>query len=66
MSFHEFPGLKTEEEDVLAVKLPEEGEYKFDVFERKPNGTVENICTYQLIRHEPLVEEAAQEQQKVR
>lgn len=60
--------MKTDDEDVLAVKLPEEGEYKLDVFEKKPNGAVDNICTYQLIRHEPLADEGAKrekEQKKV-
>ena len=55
---------KTDEEDLLIVKMPDEGEYRFDAFEKKPNGTMECICTYHLIRHEPLPEAAAQKAQE--
>ena len=42
------------DEDVYRIKLPEYGEYKFDVFEENGHGTLGQVAQYQIIRHEPL------------
>ena len=39
---------KTSKEDLLMVKVPDKGEYRFDAFEKKYNGIIECICTYHL------------------
>ena len=48
---------KDGDEEVFKLKLTEMGEYKMDVYEQRDNGALEHLCTYQIIRHEPIPEE---------
>ena len=61
---------KTDDEDVMTTTLTDESEYRQDVFEHKPNGALQALCTYQLVRHEPMPDQARKkksaEEEKVR
>ena len=42
------------DQDLMNVKLPQEGEYTVDVFEQKGSGALENVCIYHILRNDGL------------
>ena len=48
----------------MTVKLPEYAEYSLDMYEAAEGGALSAVCTYQIIRHEPLPGEEVEEEPK--
>ena len=52
--------------DIYEVKLPEIGEYRFDIFEEHGNGTLDHIKQYQIFRDESPDEGLTEEEKAAR
>ena len=53
---------KTDTREIFDLRLPDLGDYRTSLYEKMPNGSLVDVCSYRILRHEPVPGETEDEE----